>query len=129
MGTRIRRWVTIAAVMVLAALAGAAPASAADLVGNATFDSAGVRVYDEAAVGLGCTVLGWCDAATFAEVSDNATTRARSDRPGQPVVADCVVNDLVRVRMFSAAEGAGADFVLTGWASQTSVTAPVLAPC
>jgi hypothetical protein len=103
------------------ALTGRAHADVDPGVANARFTSPGVRVFDEDAIGIGCTVFGYCDAADTAHVSTDAATRKRSERAGEPVIAECVVNDLVRVHTFSAASGAGADDLLTGWVSARGI--------
>lgn len=104
--------VGVVALTVLLLTAAAGPAAAEDLVGNARFDSAGVRVFDDGAVGIGCTTFGFCDGVTFAALNHSSVTRQRSNRAGEPVVVDCRVNDLFRVRTFDT----------TGWASAHSVS-------
>jgi hypothetical protein len=107
----MRRLIFAAAVPFLLLL-GTGTAHAEDLVGNARFDSPGVRVFDDGAVGVGCTTFGFCDGVTFAVLNHSSITRQRSDRAGEPVVVDCRVNDLFRVQTFDT----------TGWASAHSVS-------
>ena len=124
-----RRVAVVAAVFGTTLLAAAGPAAAVDLIGNASFTRPGVRIFDEDAVGVGCTVFGFCDGATAAALNDDAVTRKRSDHKGESVKAVCSLNDLVQVQTFSAEEGAGADVVLTGWVSRRGVTPAPENPC
>lgn len=128
--TRRLWWWRLAVIAVVAALASSitvTAALAADLMGNARFTSPGARIYDDGAVSYGCTLFGFCDGATHAALAHDAVTRKRSDRTGEPVVALCTVNDLIRVRTFAAT---GGDEVLTGWVARTALTdTPQLGPC
>lgn len=110
--------------VLLAALAalllGPAPAYAEDNVpaGNATFERAGSPVYPTYAVGLGCRLFGSCAGAAD-QLTDRATPRYLSTRPGEVVAAECTTAGVVRVRGFFA----GGDDTVSGWALSRDLTA------
>ena len=95
----------------LMTLAGAGTASAAP-AGNAAFVRAGVQVYPDDAVGVGCRTLGLCDGVA-AQLSQSATPRYLSLRAGEAVLVTCRSADLARVTGFF---GTGEDLV-TGWSN------------
>ena len=97
---------------------GVASANTPDLVSDDHFRAAGVRVFDHNAIGVGCRVFGFCDNANLAQLSGSAITRAVSENKGEPVVADCALNDLVRVVLINRGDSSA---VLRGWASARGV--------
>jgi hypothetical protein len=104
----------IARVVVLAlalGLVGTGSASAAP-AGNAAFARAGVQVYPEGAVGVGCRTFGFCDGVT-GELARSATPRYLSTRAGEAVLVTCRSADLARVVGFF---GRGDD-VVAGWSN------------
>lgn len=92
------------------AAAGTAPA------GNAAFASAGVQVYPEDAVGVGCRTLGFC-AGVAAQLADSGIPRYLSRRPGEAVLVTCRSDDLARVVGFFG----GGDDVVAGWSNAGAV--------
>lgn len=84
-------------------LLGFTPSASADtgLQGNARFTSAGQRVTDWSAVGIGCRAFGFCDDVDGRLISDSVT-RHRSTRQGEPLVVVCSVGargELYRVEL------------------------------
>jgi hypothetical protein len=109
-GGRVARVVVLAAVL---GLVGTGSASAAPApLGNAAFTRAGVKVYAEGAVGLGCQTFGFCNGVA-ADLAGSASPQYVSTRPGEAVRITCRLADLAKVAGFF---GSGEDLV-TGWAS------------
>ena len=84
--------------------------------GNAAFARAGVAVYPDDAVGVGCRTFGFCDGVA-AELADTATPRYLSTRPDEAVLVTCRAADLARVVGFF---GRGEDLI-TGWADAAAL--------
>ena len=99
---------TLALGLVGTGSASAAPAPA----GNAAFARAGVQVYPEDAVGIGCRTLGFCDGVA-GELARTASPRYLSLRAGEAVLVTCRSADLARVVGFF---GRGDD-VVAGWSN------------
>ena len=99
---------TLALGLVGTGTAEAAPAP----TGNAAFTRAGVAVYADDAVGVGCRTFGFCDGAATA-LADTATPRYLSTRPDEAVLVTCRAGDVARVVGFF---GRGEDLI-TGWAN------------
>src|SRR6185295_15141842 len=77
-GGRVARVVVLAAVL---GLVGTGSASAAPVpLGNAAFTRAGVKVYAEGAVGLGCQTFGFCNGVA-ADLAGSASPQYVSTRP------------------------------------------------
>jgi len=113
-GGRVARVVVLAAVL---GLVGTGSASAAPApVGNAAFARAGVKVYPEGAVGLGCLALGFCG-GVVADLAASASPRYVSTRSGEAVQVKCRSDDLVKVEGYF---GRGEDLV-TGWANANAL--------
>jgi hypothetical protein len=113
-GGRVARVVVLAAVLGLVGT-GSASASPAP-VGNAAFARAGVKVYPEGAVGLGCLTFGFCD-GVVADLTASASPQYVSTRSGEAVQVKCQSDDLVKVAGFF---GRGEDLV-TGWANANAL--------
>src|SRR6476661_2443324 len=85
-GGRVARVVVLAAVL---GLVGTGSASAAPVtLGNAAFTRAGVKVYAEGAVGLGCQTFGFCNGVA-ADLAGSARPQYVSTRPGEAVRVTC----------------------------------------
>ena len=112
-----RRVAGVVGLALVAVLSGTGSASAAPApAGNAAFASAGVQVFPDGAVGVGCRVLGFCDGV----VDDVARSRSAayvSTREGEAVLVTCRLAGLVRVVGFFR----GGDDVVPGWASANRV--------
>jgi hypothetical protein len=107
---RIARVVALA---LLLGLVGTGTASAAPApAGNAAFARAGVQVYPDDAVGVGCRTFGFCDGVA-AGLARTATPSYLSTRANEAVLVTCRSADLARVAGFF---GRGTDLV-TGWAN------------
>ena len=106
-----RRVAGVVGLALVAALFGAGSASAAPApAGNAAFASAGVQVFPDGVVGVGCRVLGFCDGIAD-EVARSRRGEYRSERAGEAVLVTCRLGDLARVVGFFE----GGDDVVTGW--------------
>ena len=110
LASQVARAVVLAAVL---GLAGSGSAAAAPVpVGNAAFARAGVEVYPEGAVGLGCQTFGLC-AGAAADLAGSARPQYLSTRPGEAVEVACRLADLAKVVGFFG----GGDDVVAGWAT------------
>jgi hypothetical protein len=107
---RIARAVVLALALGLAGTGTAEAATAP--AGNAAFPRAGVAVYAEDAVGVGCRTFGFCDGIA-AGLTATATPRYLSTRPDEAVLVTCRTADLAKVVGFF---GRGEDLI-TGWAN------------
>jgi hypothetical protein len=109
-GRRLARVVAFAAVLGLVGTGSAA--AEATPVGNAAFARAGVQVYPEGAVGLGCQTFGFC-AGAATDLDASARPQYLSTRPGEAVEVTCRMADLAKVVGFFG----GGDAVVAGCAS------------
>lgn len=105
-----RRIARVVALAMMMTVVGAGSAAAAAPAGNAAFVRAGVQVYPENAVGVGCRALGFCSGVA-GELAESATPRYLSLRAGEPVLVTCRSADLAKVVGFF---GRGEDLI-TGW--------------
>jgi hypothetical protein len=107
----------VVALTVVLAFSGAGSAAAAGApAGNAAFAKAGVPVFPEGAVGVGCRAFGFCDGVA-GQLARSVRAEYRSTRANEAVLVECQSADLARVVGFFG----GGDEVVTGWANASGL--------